>query len=298
VRDIYPLPDGNLLIVATDRLSAYDVVLPTGIPDKGRVLNGISAFWFKWLVHNCDIRTHMLSTNMDSLPAELRGNKWLKGRFMICKKGNVVPIEAVVRGNLTGSGWKEYQEAGTVCGISLPKGLRQCERLEQPIFTPATKAETGHDENITFERACEVAAKWWEDSHIARLNNGRDILSLIRGQSIEIFSAARQYAAERGVIIADTKFEWALDQDYRLMLVDEVLTPDSSRFWPADQFQVGRDQPSFDKQFVRNWLDSIGFNRQPPGPMIPPDIVGKTREKYVQAYELLTGEGFPWNTAL
>ncbi len=278
VRDVYDLGD-KLLIVATDRISAYDVVLPNGIPDKGRVLTQISVFWFHLLA---DITpNHLISAAITDLPGDLRdqGDE-LDGRFMLCHKAKVVPIECIVRGYLAGSGWKEYQKSGTVCGIKLPAGLKQCSELPEPIFTPSTKAEEGHDENISFERGCELV--------------GKETMTQLRDRSIQVYLAARNHAAERGIIVADTKFEFGRDNSGKMILIDEVLTPDSSRFWPADEYKPGRDQPSFDKQFVRDYLDEIGFDRQPPGPILPAEIVYKTRQKYIEAYTRLTGREFPW----
>jgi len=260
-----------------DRISAYDVVMPNGIPDKGRVLTQISAFWFRLLAGLTP--HHLLSTALKDLPEDCRSDE-LDGRFMLCKRCEVVPVECVVRGYLAGSGWREYQDGQAVCGIELPAGLKQCDELPEPIFTPATKAETGHDENISFERACELV--------------GEDVASEIRDRSIAVYQRGRAHAAERGIILADTKFEWGRDEDGRITLVDEVLTPDSSRFWPADGYKPGRSQPSFDKQFVRDYLDKIKFNRTPPGPVLPAEIVQKTRAKYIEAYTRLTGQEFPW----
>lgn len=275
VRRIIELPT-SLLIVATDRISAYDVVMPNGIPDKGRVLTQLSLFWFELLR---DITpNHLLP--VEELPDEFRG-KDLAGRFMLCKRARVIPIECIVRGYLAGSGWKEYQKSGTVCGIALPAGLRQCSRLPGPIFTPSTKAEQGlHDENITFVQSCQIA--------------GHETMTRLRTLSLALYSRAHDFAATRGIILADTKFEWGFDEDGNLMLIDEVLTPDSSRFWPADVYKPGQDQPSFDKQFVRDWLDGIGFNRQAPGPMLPPEVVAATRAKYIEAYTRLTEQAFLW----
>lgn len=276
VRDIYELPDG-LLMVATDRISAYDVVMPNGIPDKGRVLTQISAFWFNLLA---DLTAnHMISGSMKDLPEDIRSEE-LDGRFMLCRKAEVVPIECVVRGYLAGSGWREYKQSGRVCGVELPAKLKQCSQLPQPIFTPATKAVSGHDENISFQTACEIV--------------GEDVMSELRQRSIAVYERACTYAADRGIILADTKFEWGTDEDGELMLIDEVLTPDSSRFWPADSYKPGKDQPSFDKQFVRDYLDKIKFDRTPPGPLLPAEIVQKTRAKYIDAYTRITGQPFPW----
>lgn len=276
VRDIYELPD-KLLLVATDRISAYDVVMPNGIPDKGRVLTQISVFWLNLLA---DVTpNHLISSALQDLPDDCRIDE-LDGRFMLCRKCKVVPIECVVRGYLAGSGLKEYKASGTVCGIKLPKGLKESDKLPQPIFTPSTKAEAGHDENITFEQACGLV--------------GEELMTQLRDRSIMIYERGRDYAAERGIILCDTKFEWGLDEKGQITLIDEVLTPDSSRFWPADSYKPGRAQPSFDKQFLRDWLDEIGFNRQPPGPLLPTEIVQKTRAKYIEAFTRLTGQEFPW----
>ncbi len=277
VRDIYELPE-QLLLVASDRISAFDVVMPNGIPDKGRVLTQISLFWFDLL---SDVTpNHVISAAMKDLPEDCR-NEELDGRFMLCRRAKVVPIECVVRGYLAGSGWKEYQKSGTVCGIALPKGLKMSSKLPEPIFTPSTKAELGeHDENINFERACQLV--------------GTDVMTQLRDKSIELYSRARDYAAQRGIIVADTKFEWGHDENGQLILVDECLTPDSSRFWPADQYKEGREQASFDKQFVRDYLDDIHFDRNPPAPPLPAEVVQATRSKYIEAYTALTGLDFPW----
>jgi phosphoribosylaminoimidazole-succinocarboxamide synthase len=278
VRDIYDLGDA-ILLVATDRISAYDVVMPNGIPDKGRVLTQISAFWFNLLKDV--IPNHLVSVTMKELPEALRDQQELDGRFMLCRKAEVVPVECVVRGYLAGSGWREYKESGTVCGVELPKKLKEASELPEPIFTPATKAEHGeHDENISFERSCEVV--------------GEEIATKLRDAAIELYKRGRAYAAERGMILADTKFEFGKDENGELILVDECLTPDSSRFWPADVYKPGKSQPSFDKQFVRDYLDKIKFQRKPPAPPLPPEIVEKTREKYIEAYTRLTGQSFPW----
>jgi phosphoribosylaminoimidazole-succinocarboxamide synthase len=276
VRDLYEL-DEHLVLIATDRISAYDVVMPNGIPDKGRVLTQISLFWFDKLSHLTP--NHVVSSALKDLPKPFRPRE-LDGRFMLCRKCEVIPIECVVRGYLAGSGWREYKESQSVCGIVLGSGLKQSSKLPAPIFTPATKATTGHDENITQERAAELV--------------GKDLMNELRERSIALYSAAADYAAERGVIIADTKFEWGRTEDGEIILVDEALTPDSSRFWPAEGYKPGKDQPSFDKQFVRNYLDKIKFDRQPPAPVLPKDIVQKTRKKYIEAFELLTGQEFPW----
>ncbi len=276
VRDIYDLPD-HLLLVATDRISAYDVVMPNGIPDKGRVLTQISVFWLDLLE---DITPHhLVSAAMKDLPADCRSEE-IDGRFMLCRKATVVPIECVVRGYLAGSAWREYEEKGAICGIQLPPKLKRCAKLPEPIFTPATKAAEGHDENISFETGCKLV--------------GEDVMTQLRSRSIALYNRAGDHAAQQGIIVADTKFEWGTDENGELMLIDECLTPDSSRFWPADSYKAGRAQVSFDKQFVRDYLDKIKFDRQPPAPLLPAEVVRKTRAKYIDAYTRLTGQEFPW----
>lgn len=270
VRDIYELGD-RLLIVATDRLSAFDVVLPTPIPDKGRVLTQLSAFWFEKLADV--VPNHVLS--IKNFSGELAPfAPALEGRAMLVRRTEPVPIECVVRGYISGSGWKDYQKSGAVCGISLPAGLRESDRLPEPIFTPSTKATTGHDENISFEETIERV--------------GRGLAEKLRETSLTIYRRAAEYAAARGIIIADTKFEFGLVGD-QLIWIDEALTPDSSRFWPGDQYSPGKVQPSFDKQYVRDYLERIGWNKQPPAPALPLDVVAKTREKYLEAYRGITG---------
>ncbi|MBI5725562.1 MAG: phosphoribosylaminoimidazolesuccinocarboxamide synthase [Planctomycetes bacterium] len=276
VRDIYDLGD-SVLLVATDRISAFDVVMPNGIPDKGRVLTQISLFWFGRFTTVTP--NHILSDRLSDLPAACRSDD-LAGRFMLCRKAKVVPVECIIRGYLAGSGWKEYQKSSSVCGIKLPAGLRQCDKLPQPIFTPTTKAEVGHDENISFDEGAKLV--------------GGDLMAQLRDKSVGIYSRAAEYAATRGIILADTKFEWGIDESGKLLLIDELLTPDSSRFWPADGYKPGADQPSFDKQFLRNWLDEIKFNRQPPGPTLPDEIIQKTRQKYIEAFTRITGRKFQW----
>ena len=276
VRDIYDLGD-RLLLVSTDRISAFDWVLPTGIPDKGRVLTQLSRFWFDLF----DVPHHLLSCDVADfdLPAGIDLEP-LVGRSMLVRKSEVVPIECVVRGYLSGSGWKEYQQSGTVCGIELPAGLRESDQLPEPIFTPATKAEIGeHDENITFEETARRV--------------GRDLTEELRRRSLNVYRRGSQYARTRGIIIADTKFEFG-QVDGELILIDEVLTPDSSRFWPADAYSPGQGQPSFDKQFVRDWLTSSGWDKNSPPPELPGEVVAHTRAKYIDAFERLTGEAFPW----
>jgi phosphoribosylaminoimidazole-succinocarboxamide synthase len=271
VRDIYELDD-QLLIVATDRLSAFDVVLPTPIPDKGRVLTQLSLFWFERLR---DVVPHHVITAED-FPEVLRSHrKILHGRSMLVRRTEPIRIECVVRGYLSGSGWKEYRQSSTICGIPLPPGLRESARLPEPIFTPATKAETGHDENISFD---EMAARI-----------GKRLAEQLREISLELYRRAAAYAEPRGILIADTKFEFGL-LDGQIIWIDEALTPDSSRFWPADQYAPGKPQPSFDKQYVRDYLEQVGWNKQPPAPELPPDVVAQTRAKYREAYRLLTGK--------
>jgi phosphoribosylaminoimidazole-succinocarboxamide synthase len=270
VRDIYDLGD-RLLIVATDRLSAFDVVLPTPIPDKGRVLTQISLFWFEKLA---DIVPHHVISAKDFSGQLAPYAAALKGRSMIVRRAEPIPIECVVRGYISGSGWKDYQRTGGICRIPLPPGLRESDRLPGPIFTPATKATSGHDENISF------------DETVARI--GRPLAERLRGLSLALYRRAAEHAAAHGIIIADTKFEFGL-LGGELIWIDEALTPDSSRFWPAGQYSPGRPQPSFDKQYVRDYLERIGWNKQPPAPVLPPDVVAATREKYREAYQRITG---------
>ena len=292
VRDIYELPaeaDGRprLLIVATDRLSAYDVVMPTPFPGKGRLLTSISMKWFRWIEQqsSLDISHHVLTTSAADLPVSQAQRIALDGSIMICRRTKVVPIECVARGYLAGSGWKEYQKSGTVCGIRLPAGLKQCDKLPEPIFTPATKEDVGHDENITFEQACDIV--------------GEKLMTRLRRATLDLYKKAHDYAKARGIIIADTKFEFghAIDAGGKvtdeLLLIDEVLTPDSSRFWPLDQYEPGRDQESFDKQYVRNYLETLvaagQWHKTPPGPEIPQEIVKNTIAKYQEAHDRLFG---------
>jgi phosphoribosylaminoimidazole-succinocarboxamide synthase len=268
VREMYDLGD-RLLMVASDRISAYDVVLPTPITDKGKVLTGLSVFWFE---RTADIvPNHVISTDV---PDEARG------RGLVVEKLDIFPVECVARGYLSGSGWKEYSRQGTVCGIELPPGLRESDRLPEPIFTPATKAELGdHDENVDFDRAAEIVGD-------------RELLEELRRLSLAIYEHGARHARERGIILADTKFEFGRRPDGTIVLGDEVLTPDSSRFWPADGYEPGRGQPSFDKQYVRDWASGSGWDKTPPAPPIPDDVVARTRELYVDAYERITGEPF------
>jgi phosphoribosylaminoimidazole-succinocarboxamide synthase len=275
VRDMYDLGD-SLLMISTDRISAFDWVLPSGIPDKGRVLTTISEFWFEKL----GIANHLLTMDLTNIGLpEDTDIESLTGRSMVVKKCDVVPIECVVRGYLVGSGWKEYQASGTVCGIELPPGLQQASQLETPIFTPATKEESGHDINISFETMVDIV--------------GEDTATELRDRSMSIYQQGAEYARERGVIIADTKFEWGWFEG-ELILIDEVLTPDSSRFWPAETYRVGESPRSFDKQFVRDWLETTDWDKNSPAPSLPDDIVMNTRAKYIEAYEVISGREFPW----
>ncbi len=274
VRDIYDVDADKMLIVTTDRLSAFDVILPTPIPGKGAVLTQIANFWFDKLQHI--IPNHLTGIDPDSLVSDPAEKAQLGARAIVVRKLKPLPIEAVVRGYLVGSGWKEYKTSGTVCGIALPAGLQEASKLPEPIFTPSTKAELGtHDENITFEQAAKLM--------------GRELAEQVREVSIALYKAAAEFALTRGIIIADTKFEFGLDRDGKLYLIDEALTPDSSRFWPADQYRVGSNPPSFDKQYVRDWLEASGWNKQPPGPELPADVAAKTSEKYREALRQLTG---------
>ncbi len=289
VRDLYRVPGvggkpDRLLVVASDRISAFDVVMPTPIPGKGRLLTALSLGWFRFLRKLALVGDHLLSSEVGDVPGlSPEDRTLLEGRVMICRRAKVVPIECVARGYLAGSGWNEYRDSGTVCGIKLPKGLRQCDKLPQPIFTPATKAEQGHDENISFEQACELV--------------GEPLMDRLRGLTVEIYSAAAQYAWERGVILADTKFEFGFALDAKgnpteeLLLVDEVLTPDSSRYWPREQYQPGKDQPSFDKQQLRNYLLDLvakgAWDKTPPGPVIPEAVLRDTIARYEEARKRL-----------
>lgn len=275
VRDVYDLGE-HLLIVATDRISAFDVIMPNGIPDKGRILTEMSLFWFdltREIVPN-----HIVSTTVEDYPPSLRKHaSILEGRSMLVRKTEPYPVECIARGYLAGSGWKDYQETGTICGITLPAGLKQAEKLDRTIFTPATKADTGHDENISFEQAAKVV--------------GLESLTRLKELTITIYEKARDYAQQRGIIISDTKFEFGATAD-GIILIDEVLTPDSSRFWPSATYELGTSPVSFDKQFVRDYLESLSWDKTPPAPALPDEIIEKTREKYVEAYEMLTGKRF------
>ena len=270
VRDVYDLGE-TFLFVATDRISAFDVVLSPGIPDKGKVLNQTSIFWFR---HFADVPNHLVESDFDRFPEDIRRHEALRGRSVIVRKCEVVPVECVARGYLVGSGLKEYRENGAVCGIELPAGLTTASKLPEPIFTPATKEDTGHDINISFERMSELV--------------GAELSSRLRALTLSLYEQAADYARSRGIIIADTKFEFGLAGG-EIIWIDEVLTPDSSRFWPADQYVVGKNPPSYDKQFVRDWLETTGWDKNPPAPELPEDVVAKTREKYLEAYRVLTG---------
>ncbi|HEX3878354.1 MAG TPA: phosphoribosylaminoimidazolesuccinocarboxamide synthase [Bryobacteraceae bacterium] len=272
VRDVYSVGD-QILFIATDRISAFDYILPTGIPDKGRVLTQLSIFWFDFLRDLTP--THFITAHVDAYPGDLgKYRDQLEGRSMLVKRADMVEIECVARGYISGSGWKEYKQQGTVCGIQLPTGLKESDKLPEPIFTPATKAQTGHDENISFERTCSII--------------GEDLAKKLRDLTLAIYTRAADYALTKGIIIADTKFEFGF-VDGVLTLGDEVLTPDSSRFWPAETYKPGGAQFSYDKQFVRDYLESIHWNKQPPAPPLPEEVAEKTGEKYRQAYRVLTG---------
>ncbi len=273
VRDIYEVDEDKLLLVTTDRISAYDVIMPNPIDDKGKILNQITLFWmdmFKDIVPN-----HLIASKVEDYPEVLHKYRdQLEGRSVLVKKAKPLPIECIVRGYITGSGWKDYQNTGEVCGHKLPEGLQESEMLEQPLFTPSTKAELGeHDENISVEKATEML--------------GKDLFEKVQEATLSIYKRGRDYAREKGIIIADTKFEFGI-YDGELIIIDEVLTPDSSRFWPVEGYEAGKSQPSFDKQFLRDWLTEIKFNKQPPAPEVPEEIATKTRDKYMEAFTLLT----------
>ena len=275
VRDVYAVDEDRLLIVATDRISAFDSVSPTPIERKGEVLTALSRFWFAKLGHV--VPNHLLTTDIDEMPDVIRGHAaQLRGRSMLVRHTEVFPVECVVRGYLSGSGWKDYQRTGQVCGHQLPAGCRDSEKLAAPIFTPATKAETGHDENISETQMAAIV--------------GSEVTEFLRDVSLRIYQEASDYALSRGIIIADTKFEFGRDRDGRIILIDEVLTPDSSRFWPVDSYQVGKSQASFDKQYVRDYLERINWDKQPPAPTLPPEVAAATTARYLEAYEFLVGE--------
>ena len=274
VRDIYAVDGDKMMIVVTDRLSAFDVVLPDPIPDKGRVLTELANFWFARLAHV--VPNHLTGIDPESVVTGDAEKDQVRGRAIVVRKLKPLPIEAVVRGYLIGSGWKDYQASGAVCGIQLPKGLRQAQKLPEPIFTPATKAASGHDENISFERMCAIV--------------GKDVGAKMKDISIRLYKEASEFAATRGIIIADTKFEFGLDGNNELVLIDEILTADSSRFWPADQYRVGISPPSYDKQFVRDYLETLDWNKTAPAPRLPADVIERTSAKYREALEKLSGK--------
>jgi len=275
VRDVYAVDEDRLLIVATDRISAFDSVSPTPIARKGEVLTALSRFWFARLGHV--VPNHLLTTDIDEMPDVVRNHaNELRGRSMLVRRTEVFPVECVVRGYLSGSGWKDYQRTGQVCGHQLPAGLRESEKLAAPIFTPATKAETGHDENISEQQMADIV--------------GNESTEFLRDVSLRIYQEASDYARSREIIIADTKFEFGRDRDGRIIMIDEVLTPDSSRFWPMNDYEVGKSQASFDKQYVRDYLESVKWDKQPPAPTLPPEVAAATTARYLEAYELLVGE--------
>jgi phosphoribosylaminoimidazole-succinocarboxamide synthase len=274
VRDVFDAGDGRLLLVTSDRISAFDVVMDEPIPDKGKVLTAMSAFWFEQFADT--VKNHLVATALDALPESARKPEW-EGRVMLCRRAEMLPIECIVRGYLSGSAWKEYRTGGTMHGTGLPSGLQESSKLPEPVFTPSTKAEEGHDENISFEQAVDLI--------------GHEMAERARHISLEMYTRGAELAAERGIIIADTKFELGL-VDGELVVADEVLTPDSSRFWPVDQWQPGATPPSFDKQPVRDYLEGLDWNKQPPPPPLPTEVVGATRARYIEAYELLSGRSF------
>lgn len=274
VREIYEVNEDQLMLVVSDRISAFDVILPRMVPDKGKILNKISAFWFDYTKDF--VKNHVISTKSSEFPEEFKGAEF-EDRSMLVKKLKMLPIECIVRGYITGSGWKSYKENGTVCGIRLPEGLKESEKLPTPIFTPSTKAQEGHDENISFEQTVDLI--------------GKELAEKVRDTAIEIYSKCAEYALSKGIIIADTKFEFGLDENGDLVLGDEVLTPDSSRFWPADDYEVGRGQKSFDKQYMRDWLKETNWDPENPAP-ISDEVINTTRAKYIEAYERLTGKKF------
>lgn len=273
VRDVYAVDDEHLLIVATDRISAFDCILPTAIPRKGEVLTALSKFWFEKLAHV--VPHHLVTTDLEQMPEAVQRSENLKGRSMLVRKADVFPVECVVRGYLVGSGWKDYVRSGEVCGHKLPQNLLESAKLEKPIFTPSTKAEEGHDENIN------------EQQMSASL--GVDRTNQLRETSLRLYNEARDFARSRGIIIADTKFEFGRDKNDEIILVDEILTPDSSRFWPLESYSPGQSQPSFDKQFVRDYLETLPWDKRPPAPPLPPEVVSATTVRYLEAYRLLTG---------
>lgn len=273
VRDVYKVNDEELLLVATDRISAFDCVMPNQVSRKGEVLTKISAFWFHKVREISE--NHLITTEFDEMPEIVKNHRELKGRSSLVKRTEVFPVECVVRGYLEGSGWKDYEATGEICGHKLPAGLRQCEKLPEPIFTPATKAASGHDENISEDRFSEII--------------GEEKAAILKQRTLDIYSAASEFALSRGIIIADTKFEFGSDKDGNILLIDEILTPDSSRFWETAKYSPGKAQASFDKQFVREYLETLDWNKQPPAPELPTEIVEATTSRYLEAYKLLTG---------
>lgn len=274
VREIYEVDNDKLLLVVSDRISAFDYILPSMVPNKGKILNQISKFWFDYIKDI--IPNHVISIDSKDFPEEFQTEEF-EGRSMLVKKLKMIPVECIVRGYITGSGWKSYQKDGTVCGITLQEGLQESEKLPEPIFTPTTKASEGHDENISFEEVCQLI--------------GKDLAEELRSKTIEIYLKCAKYALTKGVIIADTKFEFGIDENNKLVIADEVLTPDSSRFWPASDYQIGRGQKSFDKQYIRDWIKSTGYNPES-GMPIPDDVIDTTTKKYIEAYEILTEKKF------
>ena len=274
VREIYEVDNDKLLLVVSDRISAFDYILPSLVPNKGKILNKISEFWFDFTKDI--IPNHVISTDIKDFPEEFQTPEF-EGRSMLVKKLKMIPVECIVRGYITGSGWKNYQKDGTICGITLPKGLQESQKLPEPIFTPTTKATEGHDENISFEEVCNLI--------------GKDLAEELRSKTIEVYSKCAEYALSKGVIIADTKFEFGIDENGKLVIGDEVLTPDSSRFWPASDYEIGRGQKSFDKQYMRDWIKSTGYDPES-GTSIPDDVINTTAKKYIEAYEVLTGKKF------
>lgn len=274
VREIYEVDNDKLMLVVSDRISAFDVILPTPVEDKGKVLNRISEFWFDFVKDV--IPNHIITTKFEEFPEEFKKEEF-RDRSMLVRKLKMLPIECIVRGYITGSGWKSYKETGSVCGIKLPEGLKESEKLPEPIFTPTTKAQEGHDENISFEEVCNLI--------------GKDLAEKVKAKTIEIYEKCAEYARTKGIIIADTKFEFGIDENGELVLGDEVLTPDSSRFWPADDYEIGRSQKSFDKQYMRDWLKANNWDAENPTP-IPADVIDTTRAKYIEAFEKITGKKF------
>lgn len=274
VRDVYQIDERRLLLVATDRISAFDCVFPNPIPFKGTILTSLSAFWFEKFANF--VKSHFITADFDQMPAVVSANEDFRGRSTLVKKTKVFPVECIVRGYLEGSGWKDYLQTGEICGHRLPANLKQCEKLPEPLFTPATKAESGHDENISEVKFGQII--------------GGEIAEKLKSISLLIYKTASEYALTRGIIIADTKFEFGMDENGEILLIDEILTPDSSRFWSAENYQTGRAQPSFDKQFVREYLETLDWKKQPPAPNLPDEIIRATTERYLEAYRILTGK--------